>query len=70
MELKDIVETVRAGSNRAIVTLSQGKDVKLPSREAGRDIPCRIFNPEKQDPVTGILMFIHGGGYVLNTEKS
>ncbi|RFU33076.1 hypothetical protein B7463_g3285, partial [Scytalidium lignicola] len=29
-----------------------------------------MLNPEKQDPITGIFMYIHGGGYVLNTEKS
>jgi acetyl esterase/lipase len=69
-KLQDNVENYRAASQRAIVTLAQGRDVKLPSRETGRDIPCRMFPPEKQDPITGILMFAHGGGYVLNSEKS
>ena len=69
-KLQDTLKNYRAASQRAIVTLSQGRDVKLPSREKGRDIPCRMFNPEKQDPITGILMFAHGGGYILNSEKS
>lgn len=47
--------------------LENGKDGKIPSREAGRDIPTRIFKPEGK--VKGTFLHIHGGGWVLSSEK-
>ena len=41
----------------------------LPSREAGREIPCRMFKPAQGKDVKGVVMHIHGGGWVLNDEK-
>jgi len=67
---RDTLENIRAASHLAIVTLPQGQDVRIPSREKGRNIPCRAFNPEKEEPITGILLHVHGGGYALNSEKS
>ncbi|OJD38919.1 alpha beta hydrolase fold-3 domain-containing protein [Diplodia corticola] len=50
------------------VVIESGVDFKLPSRDSGRDIPCRVFKPAGAD-VRGVLMHIHGGGFVLCSEK-
>ncbi|KAJ9643080.1 hypothetical protein H2199_004603 [Coniosporium tulheliwenetii] len=51
------------------VVLDSGIDMTLPSREAGREIPCRMFKPPQGKDVKGVVMHIHGGGWVLNDEK-
>ena len=45
-------------------TFLDGDDIHLPSREAGRAIPCRVMRPSNGD-VKGVFMHIHGGGWVL-----
>jgi acetyl esterase/lipase len=47
--------------------VDSGKDIKLPSRDAGREIPCRVFTPDSGSP-KAVFMHIHGGGWVLQTE--
>jgi acetyl esterase/lipase len=47
--------------------LDNGKDSKIPSREAGREIPIRVFSPDSE-PVKGVFLHIHGGGWVLQSE--
>lgn len=47
--------------------LDHGKDINLPSREAGRSIPCRVFEPEA-GKAKGVFYHIHGGGWVLQSE--
>lgn len=42
----------------------------IPSRDSGRKIPCRILKPQNGKPVTSVFMHIHGGGWVLQDEKS
>lgn len=32
------------------VELESGKNIKLPSRDKGREIPCRVFQPENGKP--------------------
>ncbi|KAL2009961.1 hypothetical protein VTN00DRAFT_5768 [Thermoascus crustaceus] len=50
--------------------LPQAKSITIPSREPGRDIPCRLFFPEGEGTaVEGVFLHIHGGGYVLGSEK-
>lgn len=49
------------------VVLESGKDIKLPSRDKGREIPCRVFQPDKGKP-KGVFYHIHGGGWVLQSE--
>lgn len=49
------------------VVLESGVNFTIPSREKGRDIPCRMFKPENGE-VKGIYMHIHGGGWVLQSE--
>ncbi len=51
------------------VVLESGKSFSIPSRDAGRDIPCRVMLPEHGGPVKAVFMHIHGGGWVLQTEK-
>lgn len=52
------------------VTLDSGKDIKLPSREKGREIPCRVFTPEDGSKPKGVYYHIHGGGWCLQDERS
>jgi acetyl esterase/lipase len=41
----------------------------LPSRDAGREIPIRIYKPDNGQPSKGIFLHFHGGGFVLATHK-
>ncbi|PGH01215.1 hypothetical protein AJ79_07986 [Helicocarpus griseus UAMH5409] len=49
--------------------LPEATDFFIPSREAGRSIPCRVVRPAGATPPAGIFMHIHGGGWVMWTEK-
>ena len=48
--------------------IESGQRFSIPSREKGRDIPCRIMMPEDDGQVKGVYMHIHGGGWVLSSE--
>jgi acetyl esterase/lipase len=56
--------------------LPQAIDIKIPSRESGRDVPCRLVYPssrsseESRKNCKGVAIEIHGGGWVLGDEKS
>lgn len=50
------------------VVLENGKRMSIPSRESGRDIPCRYFEPDHVKP-QGVYFHIHGGGWVLQSEE-
>lgn len=50
------------------IVLDSGKNIKLPSREPGREIPCRVFTPDAGQPTKGVFYHIHGGGWVLQSE--
>ncbi|PGH23388.1 hypothetical protein AJ80_02498 [Polytolypa hystricis UAMH7299] len=52
----------------APVLLDCASPFQVPSREAGRTIPCRVIRPEGDTPVKGVFMHIHGGGWVLASE--
>ncbi|KAH8669048.1 Alpha/Beta hydrolase protein [Xylariales sp. PMI_506] len=47
--------------------LPQATDLEIPSREAGRSIPCRSMLPENGQAPRGIFLHIHGGGIVLGS---
>ena len=51
------------------VRLEEAKQFSVPSREKGRDIPCRLVKPDGESKVQGVSMHIHGGGWVLMSEK-
>ncbi|KAK7529360.1 Alpha/Beta hydrolase protein [Phyllosticta paracitricarpa] len=55
------------GSLPKVVVLESGVNFKIPSRDAGREIPCRLFKPE-DGQVKGVMMHLHGGGWVLQGE--
>lgn len=46
--------------------LDEGIDTTIPSRDKARSITCRIF---KGDGKKGVFLHIHGGGWVLQSEK-
>lgn len=48
--------------------IEPGEAFSVPSRETGREIPCRIMMPESSGQVKGVYMHIHGGGWVLQSE--
>ena len=49
------------------IVLPEGFNGALPSREAGREFPYRVFKPSSGKS-NGIHMHIHGGGWVLMSE--
>jgi len=51
------------------VFLPGAKDIPLPSRDADRTIPVRIYTPDNGQPSRGILLHLHGGGFVLGTHQ-
>lgn len=53
-----------------LTLLDSGESITIPSRDSGREIPIRIMKPTNGKPVTGVYCHIHGGGWVLQTEKS
>lgn len=60
----------------APVILPQGRSLSVPSRDAGRAIPCRLFYPSSraaaaEPPRTrGVVLHFHGGGWVLGSEET
>ncbi len=54
----------------AAVYLDSATDFAIPSRDSGRTIPCRILKPQNGKKVAGVFMHIHGGGWVLQDQKS
>ena len=51
------------------ILLPQAKEFHLPSREKGREIPCRVLTPENGGQVKGVFLHIYGGGWTLMSEK-
>ncbi|KAI1750470.1 acetyl esterase [Xylaria castorea] len=47
--------------------LPGAQEIKIPSREPGRDIPVRVYKPDNGEPSKGILLHAHGGGYCLGS---
>lgn len=54
----------------AAVHLESAETSAIPSRESGRDVPCRIFRPQDGKPIKAVFLHIHGGGWVLQDEAS
>ncbi|KAI4086928.1 MAG: hypothetical protein LQ339_008981 [Xanthoria mediterranea] len=51
------------------IVLDRGRNISMPSREHGRNIPCRVMTPESGVEVKAVFMHIHGSGFVLSSEK-
>ena len=51
------------------VYLPGARDGSVPSREAGREIPIRIYAPDNGQPSQGVFLHIHGGGFVFASHK-
>lgn len=49
--------------------LPAARDATVPSREAGREIPVRVYEPENGQPSKGIFLHFHGGGFVMASHK-
>lgn len=49
--------------------LPEALDGTIPSRDAGREIPIRIYKPDNGQPSKGVFLHFHGGGFVLATHK-
>jgi acetyl esterase/lipase len=54
----------------AATYLDSAQDFSIPSRDTGRSIPCRILKPTTEKEVKAVFMHVHGGGWVLQDEKS
>jgi acetyl esterase/lipase len=50
--------------------LEQAKTISLPSRDPNRQIPCRLVYPASERGATGVMMHVHGGGWVLMSHLS
>ncbi|KAI9786671.1 MAG: hypothetical protein M1839_006222 [Geoglossum umbratile] len=44
------------------VYLPGAREATVPSREAGRDIPLRVYRPDNGQPSRGVFLHFHGGG--------
>jgi acetyl esterase/lipase len=51
------------------VYLSAALDGTVSSRDAGREVPIRIYKPDNDQPSKGVFLHYHGGGFVLATHK-
>lgn len=67
-EYRDMMETGRT-SFPPPTYLPAARDIKLPSREAGRDIPVRVYAPDNGQASKGIFLHFHGGGFVLSSHR-
>ncbi|KIX96492.1 uncharacterized protein Z520_07758 [Fonsecaea multimorphosa CBS 102226] len=50
------------------VLLDRAITLKIPSRQPGRDIACRVIK-SANDSVRGVFLHFHGGGFVLGSAK-
>jgi hypothetical protein len=56
--------------------LPQAIDLKLPSREPGRDIPCRLIYPssrkteQERKSCKGTVCHLHGGGWTVSAKPA
>lgn len=53
-----------------LTLLESGESTTIPSRDSGREIPIRILRPQNGKAVNGVYCHIHGGGWVLQSERS
>lgn len=51
------------------IKLPNARDVAIPSRSLGRDIPVRVYVPDNGEPSRGVFLYFHGGGFVVGTHQ-
>jgi acetyl esterase/lipase len=51
------------------VYLEEARDTQIPSREAGRNIPLRVYMPDNGQPSKGIFLHFHGGGFIIGSHR-
>ncbi|KAF9869705.1 hypothetical protein CkaCkLH20_12748 [Colletotrichum karsti] len=49
--------------------LDSAEDFDIPSRDAGRAIPCRLLRPQN-GPARAVYLHFHSGGWVLGDQKT
>ncbi|KAF2659342.1 alpha/beta-hydrolase [Lophiostoma macrostomum CBS 122681] len=49
--------------------LPKAQDVYVPSRDSGREVPVRVYKPDKCDPSRGVYLYLHGGGFVMGSHR-
>ncbi|KAK0651416.1 Alpha/Beta hydrolase protein [Cercophora newfieldiana] len=50
-----------------LALLPGGKNTTFPSRDPSRAIPARVYAPDNGAPSRGLLLYLHGGGFVMGT---
>jgi acetyl esterase/lipase len=53
-----------------LIVVDSAVNFEIPSRDAARKIPCRVFKPSNGDAPRALFMHIHGGGWVLGSEST
>ncbi|KAK3380955.1 Alpha/Beta hydrolase protein [Podospora didyma] len=51
------------------IYLPEAEEATVPSRDADRAIPIRVYTPDNGQLSKGIFLHIHGGGFVLATHQ-
>lgn len=47
------------------IHLESAEYMEIPSRDAGRQIACRVIKPEPGTPVKAVMLHIHGGKIIM-----
>ncbi|ORY62098.1 acetyl esterase [Pseudomassariella vexata] len=50
--------------------LPRAYDTSFPSQDVGRDIPVRVYKPDNSQASQGLIMHMHGGGFVLGSHRT
>ena len=49
--------------------LPNARDVDIPSREPGRNIPVRVYKPDNGKSSRGVYVYFHGGGFIGGSHR-
>lgn len=68
--IKDLIQASMDGLDTSGLQL---EDLSIPGLDGDPDVPCRLYLPDNREGITGALLNIHGGGFVvgdLDTEHA
>ncbi|KAI1319384.1 acetyl esterase [Xylariaceae sp. FL0255] len=68
VKFRQMLSRGEGGGFPAPVLLPGAVDAALPSRDAGRDIPIRVYKPDHGES-KGVVLHIHGGGWTLFSHR-